>query len=134
MELKIFNNKMNNKILKNNEEKTIIKKSKSNLLYKSSFKKKINESLQKKTYHFKVLASFQNIVLINYIFINLFTNVISKNKIEDNNNNRKLSLANEIKIKIMGKGNQYVMNSEFSSKCNEIIINGNRGVLGENRL
>ena len=132
MELKIFNNKMDNKIPKNNEEKVVIKKSKNNLHSKSSFKKKISESLQKKTYHFKVLFTFQNIVIFNYIFINLFTNVISKNKIENNKNNRKLSLANEIKIKIKGKGNQYVLNSKFSSKCNEIIINDNPGVLEEN--
>ena len=123
---------MHNKIPKKKEEKTVIKKSKNSIHPKSSFKKKIYESLKKKTYHFKTLFAFQNIVLVNYIFINLFINVISRNKTEDNNNNRKLSLANEIKIKILGKGNQNVMNSEFSSKCTEIIINGNQAVLEEN--
>ena len=90
--------------------------------------------MQRKLHHFKILFNLPNIVLINYIFINLFVNVISKNKSKDNNNNRKLSFSNEIKIKILGKGNQYVLNNEFASKCNEITINGNPGVLEDNNI
>jgi len=113
------------------EEKTVIKNSKNIINSLSSFKK-LNKSLKKKAYHFKDLFVFQNFVLVNYIFINLIIYVICKNKNEDYSNNRKLSLANEIKIKLIGKGNQYVLNSEFKSKCSEISINGIPGTLGEN--
>ena len=119
-------------IKKEKKEKKVIKNSKNNINSLSSFKKKISESLKKKAYLFKALFAFQNFVLVNYIFINLFIYVICKNKNEDYSNNRKLSLANEIKIKIIGKGNQYVLNSELKSKCSEISINGIPGTLGEN--
>jgi len=121
-------------ISKTKEEIIVIKKFKNNQHSKSSFKKKLNEPIQEKAYHFKALFTLQKIVLFNYIFINLFINVISKNKTEDNNNIRKLSFTNEIKIKILGKGNQNVLNSEFVSKCTEITINGNPGVLKENNI
>jgi len=117
---------------KNKEEIIVIKQFKNSLHSKSSLKKKLNETIQEKEYHFKALFTLQKIVLFNYIFINLFINVISKNKTEDNNNIRKLSFTNEIKIKILGKGKQNVLNSKFASKCTEITINGNPGVLGEN--
>ena len=134
MKSKINNNKMHKIISKTKEEIIVIKKFKNNQHSKSSFKKKLNEPIQEKAYHFKALFTLQKIVLFNYIFINLFINVISKNKTEDNNNIRKLSFTNEIKIKILGKGNQNVLNSEFVSKCTEITINGNPGVLKENNI
>ena len=123
---------MHKKISMIKEEKTVIKKSKNNINSLSPFKKKINKSLKMKAYYFKALFVFQNFALVNYIFINLFIYAICKNKNEDNINIRKLSLTNEIKIKLIGKGNQYVLNSEFKSKCSEISINGIPGTLGEN--
>ena len=96
--------------------------------------KKINESIKNKKYHFKVLFTFQNVVLVNYIFINLLFKVISKSVTNDNNKYRKLSLSNEIKIKILGKGEQNILNNEFPCNCTEITINGKPGVLEENNI
>ena len=125
---------MNNIISNKKEEITDIKKSKRGLYSKSSLTKKINESIKTKKYHFKVLFTFQNVALVNYIFINLFFKVISKEVTNDNNKNRKLELSNEIKIRILGKGDQYILNSGFSSKCTEITINDKPGVLEENNM
>ena len=96
--------------------------------------KKINESIKNKKYHFKVLFTFQNVVIFNYIFINLLFKVISKSVTNDNNKYRKLSLSNEIKIKILGKGEQNILNNEFPCNCTEITINGKPGVLEENNI
>ena len=99
---------MYNILSKKKEEIAEIKKAKNGLYSKISLTKKINKSIKKKRYHFKTLYTFLNAVLNNYIFINLFIFVISKNETNDNNKNRKLALSNEIKIKILGKGDQYI--------------------------
>ena len=125
---------MNKVISRKKEEITEIKMPKNGLHSQSSLSNKVTESIKKRGHHFRVLFTFQNAVLFNYIFINLFFSVISKNETNNNNKIRKLIFSNEIKIKILGKGDQYILNKEFPSKCTEITINDKPGIIEENNM
>jgi len=66
--------------------------------------------------------------LTNYFLINI---IIIVNFIKIKTEKRKIDSLNEITIKIKGKGEQNVLNSQFIFKPNEILLNGNPTIFDE---
>ena len=101
------------------------KKNQNNLNEKSKFSKnKVNH-----TRIIKPLKANRNILSLieYYIFRFLLINfiIIIKLKVSNSLRIRKLIKLNEIKIKIIGIGEQEILHSVFLSKPTEILVNGN---------
>ena len=93
---------------------------------KRNKKSKSKKSLENKIFLKTILKnqiknSIQYLLIYLLVLINLVLFVSSK--MIYHYNNQRLSFSNEIKIKILGKGNQQILHSSFRSTPTKIYVN-----------
>ena len=102
---------------------------KQNYLKEKFFKYKAVKKNDNHPGTFKPLRANRNkkalIELYKFSILLIYFIIIIKIKVTTSLRNKKLNKLNEIKIKIIGSGEQSILNSKFETQPSEILVNGN---------